>query len=88
MPTETNAPDEVAELVKVLPPHLLESFEKAHASIVERYGMSPGLPVLVRMWLGCATPERIRREFESAVLEITRKTLNPPEDGIFDEDCL
>jgi hypothetical protein len=88
MPTETKPVDEVAELIRALPPHLYESFEKANADIKERYALSPGMPALMRLWIACARPERVRWEFESAVLDITRKTLNVPESGIFDEDCL
>ena len=88
MPTETKPVDEVAELIRALPAHLCENFEKANADISERYALSPGMPALMRMWIACARPERIRWEFECAVLEITRKTINPPENGIFDEDCL
>ena len=46
MTPEVKAPDEVAEMVKVLPAHLLENFEKAEARIKELYGLSPGVPAL------------------------------------------
>ena len=88
MTPEVKAPDEVAEMVKVLPAHLLENFEKAEARIKELYGLSPGVPALMRLWIACGTSWRIQREFECAVLEISRKTINPAEDGIFDDDCL
>lgn len=88
MTPEVKAPDEVAELVKVLPSHLLENFEKAEARIKELYGLSPGVPALMRLWIACGTSWRIQREFECAVLEISRKTVNPEADGIFDDDCL
>ncbi|MEO7698130.1 MAG: hypothetical protein ABIZ04_02795 [Opitutus sp.] len=72
----------------VLPPHLTQNFEKADRRLREAYGSSPGVVDLVRLWLACATSREVQREFERAVLDIRRKTLNPPEDGIFDEDCL
>lgn len=88
MTPEIKASDEVAELVKVLPSHLLENFEKAEARIKELYGLSPGVPALMRLWIACGTSWRIQREFECAVLEISRKTINPEGDEIFDDDCL
>ena len=72
----------------VLPPHLTANFEKADRKLLEAYGSSPGVIALVRLWIACGTSGEIQREFERAVLDITRKTINPPEDGIFDEDCL
>ena len=77
-----------AGLPLVLPPHLTQNFEKADRLLREAYGSSPGVTDLVRLWLACATSREVQREFERAVLDIRRKTLNPPEDGIFDEDCL
>lgn len=88
MSTETNAPDEVAELVQALPPHLRENFETAERQIAEFYGMTPGMPALMRLWIASGTSWRIRREFERAVLNITRKTINPNAECEFDEDCL
>jgi len=38
--------------------------------------------------VACGTSREIQREFERAVLDIRRKTLNPPASGEFDEDCL
>ena len=88
MTTVAKAPDEVAELVKVLPSHLRENFEKAEARIKELYGLSPGVPALMRLWIACGTSWRIQREFEYAVLEISRKTINPDKEGMYDDDCL
>jgi len=42
----------------------------------------------VRLWVACGTSGRIQREFERAVLDIKRKTINPNEECEFDEDCL
>ena len=72
----------------VLPSHLTANFEKADQRIVESYGGSPGVAALIRLWIACGTSREIQREFERAVLDIRRKTLNPPESGNFDEDCL
>ena len=72
----------------VLLPHLTENFEKADSLIKEFYGQSPGVPALVRLWVACGTSRRIQREFERAVLDIKRKTINPNEECEFDEDCL
>ena len=89
MSSSENERVEVEEgLSVVLPPHLTQNFEKADRLLLEAYGSSPGVTALVRLWLACGTSRGIQREFERAVLDIRRKTFNPPEDGIFDEDCL
>jgi hypothetical protein len=88
MSVELEAVPKVEGLTVVFPPHLTENFEKAQCQIKEYYGLSPDVPALVRLWVACGTSWRIRREFERAVLDIQRKTINPPDDGIFDEDCL
>ena len=71
----------------VLPPHLTANFDKADSLIKEFYGQSPGVPALVRLWVACGTSGRIRSEFERAVLDITRKTVNQIEEAEFDESC-
>lgn len=83
-----SSPVEEAGKSIVFPPHLTESFEKADAELMEAYGLSPGVELLMRLAVACWTPGRIRREFERSVLDIKRKTVNPPHDGFFDEDCL
>ena len=89
MSSSENERVEIEEgLPVVLPPHLTQNFEKADRLLLEAYGSSPGVTALVRLWLACGTSRGIQREFERAVLDIRRKTFNPPEDGIFDEDCL
>ena len=85
--TETHAP-EVEGLAIVLPPHLTENFETAVNQIRERYGLSPDVPALIRLWTACATSSRIRREFEHAVLEIKRRPINPHTEGLLDDDDL
>ncbi|HEX2853954.1 MAG TPA: hypothetical protein VHO24_12000 [Opitutaceae bacterium] len=88
MSLEASLVPEVDGLPIVLPPHLTENFEKAQSQIKDFYGLSPDVPALVRLWVACGTSGGIRREFERAVLDIKRKTINPLDDGFFDEDCL
>lgn len=72
----------------VLPPEVLENFEKAHRKIQELYAMSPGTPMLVALWLACGTASQIRKEFELAVLDISKRNIEPHANGDIDEDCL
>ena len=85
MTPETKDVDVVEELVGALPPHLRENFEKANRDIQENYKMSPGVAVLIRMWLAAGRPSQIAKEFEFAVLDIKRRDVNTPKGG-FDED--
>ncbi len=85
---ETNEPPTLEGLPLVLPAHLTANFEKADRLLLESYGSSPGVSALVRLWVACGTSKEIQREFERAVLDIKRKTINPPESGEFDDDCL
>ncbi len=67
----TSDPTPVVEtegLALVLPPHLLRNFEKADRQIQETYGVTPGVPLLIRLWLTCGRASHIRREFELAAL--------------------
>jgi hypothetical protein len=50
MSAETKAPDEVEELVRQLPPHLRENFEKVDREIQEEYGITPGVTRLASGW--------------------------------------
>jgi hypothetical protein len=88
MSTEIKEPDEIAELVQALPPHLREKFERADRDIQQAYGVTPGPTRLVRLWLACGTCAQIRREFELAVLDVDRRAIQPHPNGDFDEDCL
>lgn len=72
----------------VLPPEVMENFEKAHRQIQEFYAMSPGTPMLVALWLSCSTASQIRKEFELAVLDISKRGIEPRANGEIDEDCL
>jgi hypothetical protein len=83
-----NEPLTLEGLPVVLPAHLTANFEKADRQLLESFGSSPGVTALVRLWVACGTSREIQREFERAVLDIRRKTINPPESGVFDEDCL
>ena len=85
---ETKESPTLEGLPLVLPGHLTANFEKADQNLLASYGSSPGVTALVRLWLACATSREVQREFERAVLDIRRKTINPPESGEFDEDCL
>lgn len=87
MPTDVKIED-LADVVRVLPAYLRGNFDKADAELRELYGKSPGVAALVGMCLAMHTPSRIRIEFERAVLDIKRRTLNPNEKGEYDEDCL
>jgi hypothetical protein len=87
-PAPTTNPFAADGLPIVLPAHLTANFEKADQALVESYGSSPGVTALVRLWVACGTSRGIQREFERAVLDIRRKTINPPESGEFDDDCL
>jgi len=72
----------------VLPPHLWENFETADAELREFYGVSPGALALMRLWLACGSPWRVRAEFERSILDIKHRALHPNKEGDFDEDCL
>lgn len=86
METNEASAVEVDGLSIVLPPHLTENFETAVNQIRERYGLSPDVPALIRLWIACGTSGRIRREFEHAVLEIKRRPINPNTEGLLDDD--
>jgi hypothetical protein len=88
MTSELKSLPDLDELVRQLPPHLRENFEKADTQVRALYGASPGVTALMRLWLACGTSSQIRVEFERAVLDIKRQELNPNEEGDFDEDCL
>jgi hypothetical protein len=77
--------DTVDELIGALPAHLRENFERANRDIQENYKVSPGIAVLIRMWLACGRPSQIAKEFEYAVLDIKRREANPVEEHC-DED--
>ncbi len=86
MSIEIKEPDEIAEFVQGLPPHLRENFEKADQQMREFFGESPGVPALMRMWLACGTSSRIRKEFELAVFDIKKRSINPNAGEELDED--
>ena len=88
MSLEIQSPDQLEELVKQLPQHLRENYEKADRQLREFYGTAPGVTNLLRMWIACGTSSQIRREFELAVFDVTKRQINPNEGGHFDEDNL
>lgn len=83
-----SAPADAGGLAMLLPAHLTDNFEKANRWIQETYAMNPGVPSLVRLWLACSTSSQIRKEFELAVLDVTKPGIKPHENGEFDDDCL
>ncbi|MBL9207337.1 MAG: hypothetical protein JNN01_19815 [Opitutaceae bacterium] len=86
-PASATVAIETEEFTRLLPAHLTENFEKAHHQIQEYYGTSPGVPALIRLWLACATSTQVRLEFERAVLDITKRGLNPHEEEYFDDSA-
>lgn len=70
----------------VIPRHLLSHFAEAAAQIQRFYGLNPDVPILVRLWLASTSPLLIRREFESAVLGITKAGFEFEHDGDSDGD--
>jgi len=84
MSPETKAPAAIYPVV--LPPHLLENFEKAERNIREIYGKSPSPLDLARLWLATATSWEIQTEFERTVMSIKRSAAQPNKDGLSDED--
>ena len=85
---ETNAPPMLEGLSVVLPPRLMENFEKADGQLMKYYGESPGVPALVRLWVACSTSSSIRKEFERQVLDIKKPNLSQKEEDYFNEASL
>lgn len=85
-PEAAPPPEQLEELVRQLPLHLRENFERADQQVREHYGTSPGVTALIRLWLACGTSSQIRVEFERAVLDIHRQDFLPDDDELFDED--
>jgi len=86
METKEVPVEEVDGFSITMPLHLTENFETAAKVIRERYSISPDVPSLMRLWLSRGTSDRVRREFERAVLETQRRPLNPHEEARIDED--
>ena len=86
MTPETKEPDVMDELVRSLPPHLRENFEEAERQLREMYQISPGIVMLVRMWIASGEPPQIARQFERSVLDIKHRGLTPNKEGYFDDD--
>ena len=73
---------EAEGLAIVLPPHLLANFERADRQIQEMYGIAPGVPTLIRLWLACGGASYIRREFELAALGKTGRGFELHDDDV------
>ena len=84
--TELPDPMAVEGMPLVLPRHLIVRFEEADEQIRTTYGIAPGVPTLVRLWLACGCVSQIRKEFESAVLGITKPGFEFENDGDSDGD--
>jgi hypothetical protein len=87
-PESNTSPAVETGLSILLPLSIIENFENADAKIDEIYGVSPGVPRLVRLWLACSTASRIRREFELAVLDIKQQAAQPNAKANFDHQHL
>jgi hypothetical protein len=84
--TEMPAAIEVDGLPLVLPRHLIVRFEEAEAQLQATYGIAPGVRTLVRLWLACGSVAQVRREFEMAVLGITKPVFEFENEGDSDGD--
>lgn len=88
MSTATQSTAEAPEgedLSIALPARLLAAFERANRQLAEAYGSAPGVQALIRLWLACATATIVRKEFESAVLQVNDSVFafdrDPDSDG-------
>ncbi|AWI08311.1 hypothetical protein [Ereboglobus luteus] len=93
MTTETPpAPPETDNNIEVEPlaigVHHRASFEQAHSHLEKTYGKSPPPDDLMRLWLACATPWDITREFEESVLNIAGSDLVPDDNGHYAQSLL
>ena len=77
---------EAEGLAIVLPPHLIANFERADRQIQEAYGVTPGVPSLIRLWLACSQASHIRREFELAALGKPSRSYNTHNDDVDGDD--
>lgn len=73
-------------LAVVVPLHLTARFEEADQQIRAAYGVAPGPETLVRLWLACGNAAQVRREFEEAVLGITKPGFEFENDGDGDDE--
>ncbi len=80
--TEITAVVDADGLTITIPPHLLASFEKADRKIQELYRVTPGVPLLIRLWLACGRSCQIRKEFEFAALGKTKRGFQFDDDEI------
>lgn len=80
--TATGATLETEVVPIALPPHLLATFQKADRQIQELYGVTPGVPLLVCLWLACGKTSQIRQEFELAAIGKTTRGYEFPDDEV------
>lgn len=71
-----------------IPTRFRDVFLKVEAILKKEYGASPPVDDLIRMWIGCATPEELLQEFEEAVLGLSPSTIRPDAEGLYDEKSL
>lgn len=86
LPDASTAVAETEGVPVVIPSHLAARFEEADELIKAAYGITPGVPALVRLWLACGNAAQIRREFEEAALGITKPGFEFENDGDFNDD--
>jgi hypothetical protein len=77
----SDPPVEVEGVPLVVPQHLVSRFEEAEEEIKAAYGVAPGVPTLVCLWLACGNPVQIRHEFEMTVLGIAKPGFEFENDG-------
>lgn len=86
LPEAPTAVEEAEGVPMVIPPHLAARFEEADQQIKTAYGITPGVPALVRLWLACGNAAQIRQEFEEAALGITKPGFEFENDGDSEDD--
>jgi hypothetical protein len=90
MKTETETNPLMAETGPpfVISPRVMQIFEDTERLLIKTYGSSPDAIVLIRLWLACAAPTGVQGEFERAVLDLQRQSLDPQLSLVIEEDCL
>jgi hypothetical protein len=74
VPAASGAVEEVG-VELIVPAHLAAIFEKADSELRAAYGVAPGAATLIRFWLSGATSKRVRKKFETAVLQLNDSVL-------------
>lgn len=86
--TDDKSNDPTAVETLAIGAHHRANFEQAHAHLHKTYGKSPPPDDLMRLWLACATPWDITREFEESVLNIAGSDLVPDDNGHYAQTLL